>query len=140
MTGPVSGGCLCGAVRFRVAREALRGVIVCHCSLCRRWGTYGGAYTGAPQGALELVDDAALVTYLDGNGRQRSFCGTCGASLFWAVPEGDETSISAGALDNEADLLLLRHIYVSDAAGWEDISPAIPHHRQGSASPAVRHK
>jgi len=140
MSEPVSGGCLCGAVRFRVARDPLRGVIVCHCSLCRRWGTYGGAYIGAPREALELIDDAALVTYLDRNGRQRSFCGTCGASLFWTARGDDGISISAGALDDAPDLPLLRHIYVADAAGWEQISTTHPHHPQGSASPAVRHK
>ena len=34
----VSGGCLCGGVRFEVD-EPLRDIVVCHCSLCRRAGT-----------------------------------------------------------------------------------------------------
>lgn len=135
MTAPiVTGGCLCGSVRFRIAAASLRGVIVCHCSLCRRWGTSVGAFTWAAHEEIELVAESTLAVYVDARGRERSFCTTCGASLFWAAPGEDGVSVSAGALDDASELSVLRHIYVDDAAAWEEIPAGVPRHPQGSSS------
>ena len=51
MTTPeptATGGCLCGGVRYKVARP-LRDVVLCHCSMCRRTHGHVGAYTAAPK-------------------------------------------------------------------------------------------
>ena len=114
----MTGGCLCGGVRFELD-PPVRDVVVCHCSLCRRSGTLAGAYTSVPRDALRLVEEAGLRWYVDVNGRRRGFCGTCGASLLWSR-EGDPTiSVSAGALDGPTGLVTERHIFVADAADWE---------------------
>lgn len=118
--GVASGGCLCGAVRFEISRP-LRDVVVCHCSLCRRSGTYAGAYTSAPHAALRLVEDRGLAWYVDVNGRSRGFCGECGASLLWAEEGADEVSISAGALDGTSGLRTGAHIFLASAADWETL-------------------
>ena len=47
------GGCLCGAVRYRVDGP-LRPVTVCHCGQCRRTHGHAAAYTAAPKAALTL--------------------------------------------------------------------------------------
>jgi hypothetical protein len=118
----MTGGCLCGGVRFEL-EPPLRDVVVCHCSLCRRSGTLAGAYTAVPREALRLVVQETLTWYVDVNGRRRGFCGGCGATLFWS-DEGEETiSVSAGALDGPTGLVTTRHIYVADAADWE--SPGV---------------
>jgi hypothetical protein len=129
----VTGACLCGAVRFEVD-GALRDVIVCHCSLCRRSGTNAGAYTSAPRAALRVRGTEALAVYIDVNGRERSFCRSCGSSLFWAVPGSDHVSISAGALDGETGLRVERHIHVASAADWEQPAEGASHDA-GSGSP-----
>jgi hypothetical protein len=132
----VTGGCLCGGVRFEVDGP-VRDVIVCHCSLCRRAGTSAAAYTSAPRMALRLTQSGTLRAYVDVNGRKRSFCSTCGAALFWAASDDDEISISAGALDGRTGLRVLRHIYVDSAADWERLPHDGALHREGSGSPAV---
>jgi hypothetical protein len=114
----VTGGCLCGAVRFELDGP-LRDVVVCHCSLCRRSGTFAGAYTLVPRVAFRLAEETGLRWYVDVNGRSRGFCGTCGASLFWARENDAAISISAGALDGPTGLVTERHIFVADAADWE---------------------
>jgi hypothetical protein len=124
VSAPATGGCLCGAVRFEISGD-LRGVVVCHCSLCRRAGTYAGAYTWAPHAAVRISGDGSLGTYVDVNGRERRFCRACGSVLFWSVPGEDGVSVSAGALDDDAGLSVVRHVHVEDAAAWE------PSHRQG---------
>ena len=114
----MTGGCLCGGVRF--ALEApLRDVAVCHCSLCRRSGTFAGAYTAVPRDALRLTSDETLVWYVDVNGRRRGFCGVCGATLLWSAEGRDTVSVSAGALDGTTGLVIEGHIFVADAADWE---------------------
>lgn len=130
-----TGRCLCGMVRFEVA-EPLRGIVVCHCSLCRRSGTMAGAYTrAADRSALRISDpSSALAVHVDANGRERSFCGRCGSSLFWAAPGDPGISISAGALDG-ADLPVIAHIHVDSAAQWELISDDVPRHAAGRSSP-----
>jgi hypothetical protein len=134
MNDVVAGECLCGEVRFRIERSQLSStVIVCHCSLCRRWGTHSGAFTGSRRDALDVEGVDALSTYVDANGRERSFCSSCGSSLFWASHGEDEISISAGALD-DVELTLLRHIHVASAAAWEEIPATLPRHPHGSSS------
>jgi hypothetical protein len=132
----VTGACLCGAVRFEVSGP-LRDVVVCHCSLCRRSGTSAAAYTSAPRGAVHLLADEGLATYVDVNGRERGFCRACGSSLFWAEPGAGSISISAGALDGETGLRVERHIHGASAADWERLPADLPVHREGSSSPVV---
>ena len=114
----MTGGCLCGAVRFELT-PPLRGVVVCHCSLCRRSGTLAGAYTSVPREALRLTEQRGLRWYVDVNRRRRGFCGTCGATLLWLEDRADTISVSAGALDGPTGLATEAHIFVADAADWE---------------------
>ena len=118
----MTGGCLCGGVRFEL-EPPLRDVVVCHCSLCRRSGTLAGAYTAVPREALRLVVQETLTWYVDVNGRRRGFCSGCGATLFWSDESEGTISVSAGALEGSTGLVTMRHIYVADAADWE--SPGI---------------
>jgi hypothetical protein len=132
----VSGGCLCGAVRFEV-EPPLRDVIVCHCSLCRRAGTNAAAYTSVRRAALHLLDTGALSVHVDVNGRERCFCSACGSPLLWGDPAEDWISISAGALDGDNGLRITSHIYADSAADWEALPHDVPVHREGSGSPLV---
>ncbi|MEX1107281.1 MAG: GFA family protein, partial [Dongiaceae bacterium] len=40
MSDKATGRCLCGKVRF--TSEAISGVTICHCEICRRWGSGPG--------------------------------------------------------------------------------------------------
>ena len=115
----MTGGCLCGAVRFEL-EAPLREVIVCHCSLCRRSGTLAGAYTSVDSDRFRLLVDGGLAWYVDVNDRERGFCRTCGATLFWRSGP-TAISVSAGALDDQAGLRTRAHIFVDSAAPWEDV-------------------
>jgi hypothetical protein len=119
------GGCLCGEVQFELD-PPLRDVLICHCSLCRRSGTLAGAYTAVESDHLRLQVDSGLAWYTDVNGRERGFCRTCGATLFWR--SGTATiSVSAGALDDQAGLRTRAHIFADSAAAWESLPGDAPH-------------
>ena len=79
----VQGGCLCGAVRFAVELPVLF-CGHCHCSLCRR--AHGAGYVTWIGVARErfsfLSGEKELTRYRSSEHGTRSFCRTCGSTLF----------------------------------------------------------
>jgi hypothetical protein len=120
------GGCLCGAVRYRV-RGPLRDVVNCHCRRCRRTHGHIAAYTDAATKVLLLLEDRGLAWYV-ADGRERGFCRECGASVFWRRAGGDRTSIAAGTLDEPTGLRTAAHIYVGSKSDYYEIADALPQH------------
>lgn len=114
------GGCLCGAVRYRV-RGPLREILVCHCHECRRWTGRAWAATSAHDDDFEVVGDALVWEKSPDSehGASRGHCGRCGSSLFWRAPGLGRTSIAAGTLDDPHGLRVAAHIWVDQGADWE---------------------
>jgi hypothetical protein len=110
------GGCLCGAVRYRVT-GAMRPVVYCHCGQCRRTHGHFAAYTAAAREAV-VVEGDGLRWYESSPGVRRGFCGTCGASLFWERVGGARVSVAAGTLDGPTGLAAEAHIHVADAGDY----------------------
>ncbi|UWR83392.1 GFA family protein [Phaeobacter inhibens] len=85
------GGCLCGAVRITTSGPPLR-VGICHCrDCCRHHGALFYAAAIFPEQAVRI----------EGSPHQyqgRSFCSTCGSSVF--AQSGDEIEVHLGSLDN----------------------------------------
>jgi hypothetical protein len=109
---PHHGGCLCGAVRYRIDGP-LRDVVVCHCSRCRRTHGHVAAYSDCATADLTVTEDAALRWYV-ADQRQRGFCSGCGASLFWRSDEAPQTTaVTAGTLDPPTGLRTVAHIFTA---------------------------
>jgi hypothetical protein len=125
-----TGGCLCGAVRYRLGAP-LRPVVACHCGQCRRWHGHHGAYTALPVEALELVSSDGLEWYRSSETARRGFCRRCGSNLFWCADGRDYVAVTAGTLDDSSGLRLAAHIYVADRAPYDAITDNLPQHPQG---------
>ena len=72
-----SGGCQCGAIRFRASRFGRSSI--CHCRMCQK--AFGG-----PFGALVTAHDLAWTrgsprTFASSNKARRGFCADCGTPL-----------------------------------------------------------
>jgi hypothetical protein len=119
----VTGGCLCGRVRYEV-RGPLRDVLICHCEECRRWHGHFSAFTDAGREDLILANDASLrwidSPNSDANAR-RGFCAECGSSLFWDAPGRETISIAAGTLDQPTGLRTAAHWFVTQAADYYEL-------------------
>ena len=126
------GGCLCGAVRYRLGAP-LRQISACHCGQCRRWHGHVGAYTTAPRTALELLAADELAWYRSSAIARRGFCRRCGSSLFWEPDGGHDVGIAAGSLDDSSGLRITEHIFVADKPGYYDLADGLPQHLQGGA-------
>jgi hypothetical protein len=121
----MTGGCLCGAVRFE-AVPPLRDVVACHCSQCRKWSGHYWAATSVPLDRFRLTRDDGLAWFRSSASATRGFCGTCGASLFWQ-PEGEaRIAIAGGAFDGATGLAEARHIYCADKGDYYPLPDGVP--------------
>ena len=122
----LTGGCLCGAVRYRVETPSELHYL-CHCTDCQRHG--GGTYHAAIVVAwayFELTGETARgeVTAESGRTIARHFCPACGTHLFvtqW--PVAGRVSVKAGTLD---DLGLFQPRYEIWTRSRPDWSPELP--------------
>ncbi|MCP3980948.1 MAG: GFA family protein [bacterium] len=123
-TVTVAGSCSCGAVRFDV-RSPSKFCAHCHCDNCRR--AHGAAfvtYAGYPADQVRVTAGRdSLVRYRTDTDATRSFCGTCGSTLFYEGPRWpDEIHVARANIDGEIDRLPDAHAYVDHAADWWTIA------------------
>lgn len=121
---PLTGGCLCGGVRFEVT-EALVGASYCHCTRCqRRSGTAASAQARVAPGSLRIVSGEELVrawTPPD-RGFAKEFCSVCGSQLWSRSQEDPEVmSVRLGAFDRDPGIRPQYRGFVAYAASWEPI-------------------
>ncbi|MDR9783956.1 GFA family protein [Rhizobium redzepovicii] len=94
-----TGGCQCGAVRFRVSGE-LKDSSICHCRMCQK--AFGAYY--APLVSVRGADFAwtrgERKKFRSSNFVERGFCGDCGTPLFYDIPGTDFINITLGSLDD----------------------------------------
>jgi len=132
--GIMSGGCLCGGVRYQLTGEC-RDIINCHCENCRRTHGHIAAYTSLRQSELKLTCQRTLQWYHDESpDTYRGFCNRCGASLFWDARDGrGKISVAAGSLDDSRELKTIGHVFMSEAGKYYEIDDALPRFDAGSA-------
>ena len=131
----MTGGCLCGGVRFEV-EAPLGPASYCHCSRCqRRTGTAASAQARLRPGSLRIVAGEDLVReYQPPDGYAKAFCSSCGSALFSRDPERPEPfSVRLGALDEDAGVRPSYRQFVAYAAPWEPIpDDGLPRHDESA--------
>jgi len=129
----LQGGCLCGAVRYRLD-EVPQGIAYCHCRMCQR-------ASGAPVLVFGTVARAAL-TIEHGNPRrhrssdigERWFCGECGCQLAMHVDyQADTIDIAVATLDAPEACPPEFHIWHTGRIGWFETADGLP--RYADAGP-----
>jgi hypothetical protein len=120
----ISGGCLCGAIRFELdERPTLAGY--CHCTRCqRRTGTASSAQARIDASSFTLVrgeESLGAWRHPDG-GFEKCFCRICGSHLFSRDPDGSgQMSIRMSAFDEDPGVRPQWRTFVAYAAPWEPI-------------------
>ncbi|ODT79744.1 MAG: aldehyde-activating protein [Pelagibacterium sp. SCN 64-44] len=89
-----SGGCQCGAVRFRIAR--LGRSSICHCRMCQK--AFGGFFGPLVTGLDFAWTRGAPKYFASSDTVRRGFCGECGTPLTYE--SGHYTEFAIGALDD----------------------------------------
>jgi hypothetical protein len=92
-----SGGCQCGAVRFRI-EGPLGDASVCHCRMCQK--AFGSFYAPlvSVRGATLVWTRGAPKKFQSSNAAARGFCADCGTPLTYEAPDG--VAIAIGAFDH----------------------------------------
>ena len=120
---PLTGGCLCGAVRFEVT-EPLVSAGYCHCTRCqRRTGTAASAQARVAPGSFRITagEDSTKAYEPDG-GFAKVFCSLCGAALWSRDPNNpDVIGVRLGAFDGDPGIRPSSRQFVAYAAPWEPI-------------------
>ena len=96
----LTGGCQCGAVRFRC--EGLGRASICHCRMCQK--AFGGHY-GPLVTALGLTwTRGQPKRFASSNKVNRGFCATCGTPLTYEPVGFDVVEVALGAFDAPAEI------------------------------------
>jgi hypothetical protein len=132
---PLSGGCLCGGVRFELS-EPLVVAGWCHCTRCqRRTGTSGSVQARIAPGSLRiLAGEELLRAYEPPDGFLKIFCSVCGSSMWSQSREDPEViAIRLGVFDGDPGIRASARQFVDDAAVWDalpdDGLPRFPQRR-----------
>jgi len=130
--GPITGGCLCGSVRYSAdADPVVQGA--CHCKDCQRQtGSPFTVIVGVPREAFTVEGDtlASFNTTGEDHGgeTQRNFCSACGAPVFSIAAVAPQLAlIKAGSLDDASWLEPSMEWWTSSAQPW---SPRFEHAAQ----------
>jgi hypothetical protein len=133
MTGPspwISGGCLCGGLRYAVDPAGVFDAGYCHCSICRRASGAPVLAWAALHAASFRLTSGTPAHYWSSPACRRSFCPVCGGQLFYDGPEMQGmTGIHTATLDAPAppELRPRLHMCVSDRLPWFTTADTLPH-------------
>ncbi|MEW9808511.1 GFA family protein [Mesorhizobium sp. ZMM04-5] len=105
----ITGGCLCGDVRFETSGRPYR-VGICHCMDCRK-------HHGALFHASAIFPEEAVT--VEGETRDyagRHFCPRCGSSVF--ARSGDEIEVNLGSFDAPDRFLPTYELWTVRREAW----------------------
>jgi hypothetical protein len=123
MSGVLTGGCGCGAVRFEVTAP-LVSASYCHCTRCqRRTGSAASAQARVEPGSVRIVSGAERIrAWRPERGFEKLFCGDCGSALFSRAAGAEEpATVRLGAFDGDPGIRPSYRQFVAYAAPWEPI-------------------
>ncbi|GAA4043167.1 GFA family protein [Parerythrobacter jejuensis] len=123
MTRPITGGCLCGSIRYAIAGDPPMQV-TCHCKNCQRQaGTAFSCVVGMPPEMLEI--DGEVKVYKDhgesGSAVYREFCGKCGSPVFTRADSASGMIfVKAGTFDDAERFSPTMHLFTKSQQHWLD--------------------
>lgn len=126
MKGTLTGGCLCGAVRYTLRDGFRLNPYACHCSNCQsRTGSAFSEHMLVTLADLDIEGELDQGRYTMPSGAQSTItgCAQC-RSRIYAVNSKQEgmASLRCGTLDNSPSLEIRHHIWVSSKQAWIGLS------------------
>lgn len=128
----LTGGCLCGAVRYRLM-SAPFDAGWCHCRTCQlNSGSPAMAFASVPSENYVIESGAdAIRRHRSSEKAERWFCGQCGTPLLFREDGGATHDFSLATLDRPDAVAPSFHIYCDSRIAWADIADDLPRFARG---------
>lgn len=133
-----TGGCQCGAVRYRIA-AALDDAEICHCRMCQK-------AHGAPVVAWAVVPAEALrwtrgepSTFRSSDNAVRGFCDRCGTPLIFRRDGEDTVDIALATLDHPQDIAPTIQYGVETRMPWFATAHRLPEEMRPASGRSFQH-
>jgi hypothetical protein len=139
MAQEFTGGCACGAVRYRLA-SVPTDAGWCHCRTCQlNSGSPAMAFAKVPIGDFIFTAGEALVSqFASSDFGHRRFCSKCGTPLMMVEDEAPTSvDFSLATLDDPAGIVPGFHLYYTSHIPWApaaDHTPRYPRSRRNSTA------
>ena len=129
------GGCLCGAVRYRVSGPTAWAA-VCYCESCTKAsGGIAVAWAGFKSDDFRLTK-GGIAVFESTPGVKRGFCVRCGTSLTYQKDPAklpgasDDVYITTRTLDEPAAFPPEEHVFYGEHMPWLNVADDRPHHER----------
>jgi hypothetical protein len=118
----LTGGCLCGGVRFELTEPPVS-ASYCHCTRCqKRTGTAASPQARIVPGSIHVTGDELVRAYEPPDGFPKAFCSACGSALWSINPAtGQIASIRMSLFDDDPGVRPSYRQFTAYAAEWESI-------------------
>lgn len=125
---PLTGGCQCGSVRYRILGDPLL-VALCHCATCRRANAAPVVAWALFHASQVAFSGETIRSFASSPGCLRSFCPTCGSQIgFTADYLPELMDITVGSLDDPALVSPTLHAWESRRVPWLRLADDLPRH------------
>jgi hypothetical protein len=118
---PFTGGCQCGAVRYRITGWPLT-LYCCHCSECQRQSASAFGMSMRVARVDVEIDLDAMAQWIRDEGKRTEahgrFCPACGVRIMHDRPDSEAVTVKAGTLDDRSWLRPVGHIWTASAQSW----------------------
>ena len=130
-TIPVTGGCLCGAIRYE-STAAPVWVSYCHCRTCQRaYGAIFGLFAAFREETFRYMKGQPKY-YRSSGQAKRGFCADCGTPVDFWYGGDPEMGVLIGTLDHPGDWPPdRRHNGIENKVSWFVIHDDLPQVRIG---------
>jgi hypothetical protein len=121
----LTGGCQCGAVRYRIEATPTSANL-CHCRMCQKaGGAPFMAFAGFPLDGLAWTRGAPK-TFLSSAIAERGFCADCGTPLTYRPLQGGKIDVTICSLDEPNAIAPRGQLGAETKVDWLDDALALP--------------
>lgn len=119
----LTGGCQCGAIRYRVDAVP-SGTHICHCRMCQK--ASGGPFAAAVLTSSFTVTRGAMSVFKSSEIAERGFCARCGTPLTYRSLPGNFVTVTLGSLDDPDAVAPLKQYGAESRLSWLPSALAAP--------------
>jgi hypothetical protein len=130
MAEALTGGCLCGEIRYVVEAPVER-LAACYCTDCQKRTSAAGSINAVvPASAFRIVQGQTKVftkTADSGNALHRHFCGTCGSWIYNPLGSDPNTIVlKAGTFDRHDGMTIGLNLWTRSRPEWAPLDESLP--------------